>query len=134
MRQVVLAALIARGKLLVERRQAGVSFAGQWGCPGGKVERGEGPLEALRREIREELCIEVLGEAPVIAYCTLAPPVISEETEFIVYSVTSWSGIPTARVASELRWVSATELGALDLTPVNEAMIAALCEAMDLSM
>ncbi|MET0434155.1 MAG: NUDIX domain-containing protein [Cellulomonas sp.] len=60
---VVAAALVddlaAPGALLAARRRAPVSLAGRWEFPGGKVEPGESPEDAVHREIREELGVAV---------------------------------------------------------------------------
>jgi 8-oxo-dGTP diphosphatase len=57
----VVAGLIARdGRVLICQRSAAAKFPLKWEFPGGKVEPGEDPVEALRRELREELAIEVV--------------------------------------------------------------------------
>lgn len=59
-RIVVAAAVIEReGKILLTRRMKGAHLAGMWEFPGGKLEPGEGPEEALVRECQEECGIEV---------------------------------------------------------------------------
>ncbi|URN15188.1 (deoxy)nucleoside triphosphate pyrophosphohydrolase [Streptomyces sudanensis] len=58
-RVVVAGAVYDRGRLLAARRSAPPELAGRWELPGGKVEPGESPPEALVRELREELGIEV---------------------------------------------------------------------------
>jgi 8-oxo-dGTP diphosphatase len=62
---VVVAAgvLVERGRVLLTRRKAGTHLEGAWELPGGKVQAGEDPRQALRRELREELGIQVaVGE------------------------------------------------------------------------
>jgi len=60
---VVAAVIVRGGEILLTRRAPSESHAGFWEFPGGKVERGEAPRAALRRELREELGIEgVVGD------------------------------------------------------------------------
>ncbi len=61
---VVAAVIIDQGRYLACRRRQGLSAEGLWEFPGGKIESGESPAEAIEREIREELSceIEVLEE------------------------------------------------------------------------
>src|ERR671913_1055388 len=56
----------ARGRILLARRTEGRDLAGAWEFPGGKVEPGETPQQALERELREELGIRIDGLAPLI--------------------------------------------------------------------
>jgi 8-oxo-dGTP diphosphatase len=64
--QIVVAAMIRdeQGRLLVAERPEGKFMAGWWEFPGGKVEFGESPEDALAREVREELDIEVEVASP----------------------------------------------------------------------
>lgn len=56
----VVAAVIKDGeKILITLRKAGTFMAGRWEFPGGKVEKGEKPQQALIREIKEELCVDI---------------------------------------------------------------------------
>src|SRR3546814_13506530 len=61
---VVAAALVDRdGRLLVQQRPEGLAMAGLWEFPGGKLEHGETPEQALSRELAEELAIDEIGRA-----------------------------------------------------------------------
>jgi 8-oxo-dGTP diphosphatase len=66
-RVLVAAAIILRGEeVLLARRPEGKHLAGLWELPGGKVEPQESPEEALAREVREELGIEIRGVRPYL--------------------------------------------------------------------
>jgi 8-oxo-dGTP diphosphatase len=65
MKTVVVAAavIVEGGRVLLTQRKAGTHLAGAWEFPGGKVESGEDPREALRRELREEIGLDAtVGE------------------------------------------------------------------------
>lgn len=64
-RIVVAAAIIDGGRVLAARRALPAAVAGQWEFPGGKVEPGESDADALVREIREELGVEIAVGAPL---------------------------------------------------------------------
>ena len=65
----VVAGLIYKGgRLLVCQRRPGGAFPLKWEFPGGKVEKGESDIDALRRELREELAVEVRAATVVCQY------------------------------------------------------------------
>ncbi len=109
---VVAAALVKKedGKLLLARRPAGKSLAGLWEYPGGKIEAGETPKEALARELEEELNITVLPsemhqfEKTVFEYEAF---ILNMEL-FICFS---WSGDPTPKEGQEISWTDVRFLG-----------------------
>ncbi|MEU3510310.1 (deoxy)nucleoside triphosphate pyrophosphohydrolase [Streptomyces longwoodensis] len=73
---VVGAALFDGGRLLAARRSAPPDLAGRWELPGGKVEPGERPEDALVRELREELGVDAEPLAPVPGEWPLRPPYV----------------------------------------------------------
>ena len=70
---VVAGAVCQGGKVLIQQRPAGKPGTGSWEFPGGKIEPGETPDEALRREMEEELGI-VVNDAQPISFATDAHP------------------------------------------------------------
>jgi 8-oxo-dGTP diphosphatase len=126
---VVAAALIdADGRVLVQRRPPGVSMAGLWEFPGGKIEHGETPEAALIRELREELGIDV--EAACLAPVAFASePLGDRHLLLLLYVGRKWSGMPQPLQAAELRWVRPVELHRLPMPPADKPLIA-LIEAL----
>jgi 8-oxo-dGTP diphosphatase len=100
----VVAALIYRDdRLLVCQRRETDSFPLKWEFPGGKVEKGEGPLGALRRELREELGIEVQSASEVFRHAHSYSS--GTEVELTFYRVKQYSGVVMNLVFQELLWV-----------------------------
>src|SRR5688572_9556980 len=100
--QVVAAVLEREGRVLICQRKAGQWHAFKWEFPGGKVEPGESPEQAVRRELDEELGIsDAAGEEITrYEYCYPDRPPI----ELIFYRVRNFAGEPRNRVFEDMRW------------------------------
>jgi len=109
MQQVVGAALVRDGRVLAARRTAPAAAAGRWEFPGGKVEAGESPEEALVREVAEELGVGI----EVRRWLAGAVP-IGTTYELSVAVATLLSGEPTPTEHDAVRWLGATELDDVD--------------------
>jgi 8-oxo-dGTP diphosphatase len=102
----------AAGRWLVNCRPAGTPLAGSWEFPGGKRQAGEAALAALKRELDEELGIEVLEAEPVLALVHDYP---DKRVRLDVWHVRRYRGQVTAREGQPLRWVTVGECRELEL-------------------
>jgi 8-oxo-dGTP diphosphatase len=98
-------------------------MAGGWEFPGGKIDRGEAPLAALRRELEEELGIEVLA-AEYLVSCDHEYP--DRVVHLELWLVTEFKGEPKPLDHQALRWVSVDQLETADLLPADLPLIEAL--------
>ncbi len=107
---VVAAALIDRdGKVLLAQRPAGKAMAGLWEFPGGKIESGEKPEQALVRELAEELSITV-SESDLTPF-TFASHTYEKFHLFMpLYVLREWRGKPTPIEGQKLAWVAPQDL------------------------
>jgi 8-oxo-dGTP diphosphatase len=113
----------ARGRILLARRTAGRDLAGAWEFPGGKVEPGETALQALDRELHEELGIRVLAAEPLIAVPQAYP---AKRIVLDVYAVTAFEGTPRGRERQALAWSPLEKLSSYPMPPADRPVVAAL--------
>ena len=110
--EVVAAILERDGRVLIGRRGANQSHPHQWEFPGGKVEPGETPAEALTRELQEELGIAYARGEEILryefAYSGKSP------IRLIFFRVTSYDGELRNLIYPEMRWASRDELSKFD--------------------
>ncbi|MDQ3493974.1 MAG: 8-oxo-dGTP diphosphatase MutT, partial [Pseudomonadota bacterium] len=112
-----------RGRILLARRTAGRELAGLWEFPGGKVEPGETPKAALRRELHEELGI-VVEVGPALIAVPHAYP--HRRLYLDVRHVTNWRGTPKGREGQALAWVAPDKLQRYAMPPADRPVVAAL--------
>ena len=115
---VVTGALVREGRvLLVHRSRHRRAYPDVWDLPGGHVEPGESPLDALVRELREELGVRVVAEtAGHVAKLRISAG--DEVLRLSVWSVGEWRGVPVNAAPEEhdrIGWFSAEDLCALPL-------------------
>ncbi|GKV56599.1 NUDIX hydrolase [Sporosarcina sp. NCCP-2222] len=106
----------SEGQILCARRSLQMPLPGYWEFPGGKVEPGESPQDAVIREIQEELA------------CTIQVGAFVEDTihsyetftiRLVTYFAQILAGAPAAQEHSELRWVPWQKLRSLDWAPAD---------------
>ena len=108
------------GKVLIARRKPGKHMGGKWEFPGGKIEPGESPEQALTRELEEELTVRAhVGEL----LCTTSYEGHGVSLELLVYRVMGFEGVPALREHQEMRWVSPEELSAFDLADSDRCVV-----------
>ena len=121
---VVAAALFDRaGRVLIAQRPAGKPLAGRWEFPGGKVDAGESERQALARELREELGIEVLAARP---FMRLTHAYAERDVALSLWIVERFSGEPRSLDAQALKWVAPGRLGSEDILEADQPFIEAL--------
>lgn len=118
---IVVAAVIERGgRILICQRPQGVGQSGRWEFPGGKREQGEGDRAALRRELREELGIELAVEKRI--WTAQAGPL---ELHFFRCK---WRPLqrPRPLASAQFRWVERGDLPGYDFPPADSGLVKAL--------
>ncbi len=121
---VAAAALIdADGRVLIAQRPEGKQLAGLWEFPGGKVEPGERPEDALIRELREELGIEVT-EACLAPFVFASHAYESFHLLMPLYLCRRWSGTVTAHEHAALKWVRPNRLSDFPMPPADAPLVA----------
>jgi 8-oxo-dGTP diphosphatase len=122
-RKLVVAGMIVddRGRVLVTQRRADQSLPLQWEFPGGKVEAGEAPVDALVRELREELGVDArVGRIwDVMFHAYPAYDVV-----MLVYGCRLPAGQqPAAVEVADLAWVTASDLAGYDVLPADAPLV-----------
>ncbi len=121
----VAAAVMQRpnGAFLLAQRPAGKAYEGYWEFPGGKIEPGESPYQALCRELDEELGIAVTTAYPWLLR-EFTYPHATVRLHF--FRVVAWQGEPHGREAQQLSWQRLSDLSAAPILPANAPILRAL--------
>ena len=105
---------------LLSRRGADTHLAHSWEFPGGKLNPGESPTECVRRELKEELGIDVsVGQVFAVGHHVYP----EREVILLVYHCLIESGEPQCLEVAEYRWVTAQELVEMELPPADLPVI-----------
>ena len=123
---VVAAALFdGAGRVLIAQRPAGKPLAGRWEFPGGKVDAGEGERDALARELREELGVDLVAARP---FMRLTHAYQERDVELSLWIVERFAGEPRSLDGQVLKWLAPAALGLEDILEADQPFIEALRE------
>lgn len=112
----------AEGHVLIAQRPSHLHQGGLWEFPGGKLEPGETPEAALRRELKEELDIDVDGATPLINICHEYP---DRQVRLSVWQVDSFQGVPKGLQDQPICWVNPDDLPNYPFPAANRPIVAA---------
>jgi 8-oxo-dGTP diphosphatase len=114
--------LIEQGRVLLTQRKKGSHLAGAWEFPGGKVEPGEDPREALARELREELGIEAAASDVIEVTFHRYP---ERAVLLVFYRAERRTGSPEPRAidVAAFRWAGPGELDDAEFPPADVAIL-----------
>ena len=122
--EVAAAVLIrADGCFLLAQRPKDKIWAGYWEFPGGKIEPGESPYQALQRELHEELGISVESAFPWLTRVFSYPHGI---VRLHFYRVTAWSGQLYPHEGQQFAWQNAFNVEVSPVLPANISLLRAL--------
>lgn len=111
------------GRVLLAQRPSGKHSAGLWEFPGGKIEPGETAHAALRRELHEEIGVDIGASEPLIG----VPWDFGDKSIFLdVHRVRDFAGTPHGREGQVLAWHRAEELAGIAMPPPDRPVVAAL--------
>jgi 8-oxo-dGTP diphosphatase len=122
---VAVALLDNSGRVLVQKRPEGRPMAGLWEFPGGKIEAGETPEQALVREVKEELGI-LLDRRSLRPVAFATEEAGDRSMILLLYRASTWGGVPQALDGQELQWIALDALHTLRMPPADGPLIAQL--------
>ncbi len=112
-----------KGQILIDKRRAGGAFGGLWEFPGGKKESDEDIEACIKREVLEELGIEIAVEEHLI---TIDHSYSEIRVTLHVYHCRYLRGIPKTIECDEFKWVTLDEIEKFTFPQANEQIITAL--------
>lgn len=130
MKEVTAAIILRNHRVLIAQRADDDKLAGKWEFPGGKIEPGETPQECLKREIQEELEVEIdvsdfFGES-IYTYQ-------SGTIKLLAYWCRWISGELSLNVHSQIMWANQSELDLYDFAPADIPIVKKLKQSLNIN-
>ncbi len=122
---VVTGLIRKNGKILLGLRPQGESLAGSWEFPGGKIDQGESPEFALKRELMEELGIDAeVGKLRMVHTHSYG----ERGVLLVFFDIHFWKGEPKKLYHEDLKWAEAEELETLQIPEANRNILKQLIQ------
>ena len=118
-----------KGEVLIAERPAGKIWPWYWEFPGGKIEAGETPETAVRREIQEEIGV-TLGAITPFGFVSETRAKEGYHVVVLCYLCSEWQGELVAREKQQMAWVLPEALDGYKLLPSNFGIVKQLKEAL----
>lgn len=120
------------GRFLLQKRPLGKQHGGLWEFPGGKIEPGENPRNALVRELNEELTLIVEPDEPLpLAFAESEAEDGRPGIVLLLYRICAWEGNPVAEEGAEIGWFTHEEANRLAVPPLDSQLLAAFAECSE---
>ncbi|HLV68427.1 MAG TPA: (deoxy)nucleoside triphosphate pyrophosphohydrolase [Polyangiaceae bacterium] len=121
--RVVSAVIEQNGRYLITQRRAAAVLPLAWEFPGGRVEAGESDNEALRREVRHRIGVDV-EPGKLISF--VSHPYERYVVDLFLYECRLVEGTPESVNVNDFRWVTSAEFDQYRFTPADEASMSKL--------
>ncbi|WP_448212897.1 8-oxo-dGTP diphosphatase MutT [Colwellia sp. MEBiC06753] len=118
--QVAVGVILNNGKVFLTRRHLDVHQGGKWEFPGGKVESDETVAQALARELKEEVSIDVLA---CQEFMTINHDYGDKQVKLEIFIVDQYLGEPNSAEGNDQQWVTLDELSNIDFPEANVAIV-----------
>ena len=124
---IVTVALIQyRHDVLLATRPQGRFMAGKWEFPGGKKKTFETPLQALKRELQEEIGITLAtADTHIVAFAN-QNNAYQEPQLILLYRCRHWFGTPKPLEKQKLKWITCSDINCATMPPTNSILVPTL--------
>ena len=126
--RVAVGVIWKNGKILISKRRENGLLGGLWEFPGGKVESGETVQQALTREIKEELAIDILRAEPLIEH---SHDYGDKSVLLDVWWIDAFDGTPTGHEGQTIKWVDIAALDYYEFPAANKIIVTAIQQQLN---